>query len=101
MNSPIDTSALLSRSLQQGGLLLTESELGAAFFDLSNGVAGELMQKFTNYQQRLAIVLNDPTKQSEALQALVREHGKHSLIRFVNSEEAGREWLNYQEKKHD
>lgn len=37
-------------------LLLYPANLPAEFFDLSSGLAGELLQKLRNYQLRLAIV---------------------------------------------
>jgi len=81
--------------------VLTEEALGENFFNLSSGIAGELMQKFIIYNQRLAIIVRDVTVYSSSLQALVYEHTNHSNIRFLTREEEAYEWLNSLEKKHD
>lgn len=53
-----------------------------AFFDLSTGVAGEFVQKFVNYGQRLAIVGEVPGE-SAALRGFVRECNRGRQVRFV------------------
>jgi Domain of unknown function (DUF4180) len=75
------------------GLLLTEKELSPDFFNLRTGIAGELFQKCTNYQIRLAIVLQDPNAYGERFSELVFEHKKHPMIRFFDSEVAAKAWL--------
>ena len=85
---------LLGKSFSQGGcLLLSESELGPDFFDLSTGFAGELMQKFVNYHQRLAIIVEDASQYSTSFQDLAREHGDHPQIRFFANEAAAKQFL--------
>ncbi len=93
----VDVMELLGNSFDQGGLLVFEKDLGESFFDLSTGIAGELFQKFTNYNQKLAIVVADLSIYSDRLQELALEHSKHSHIRFVTTAKSGREWLNQQE----
>jgi Domain of unknown function (DUF4180) len=75
------------------GLLITEKELSAEFFNLRTGIAGEFFQKCTNYQIRLAIVLQDPTAYGERFSELVFEHKKHPMIRFFDSEDEAKTWL--------
>ena len=50
-----DVSDVLSRCLSGGGLILDEEDIDSSFFDLSTGIAGELMQKVVNYRGRLAV----------------------------------------------
>ena len=76
-----------------GWLIVDEKNVGNDFFDLSSGVAGEVMQKFTNYHQQLAIVVADPTRYSKPFQDLVHEHSQHSVIRFPLSHDAAMQWL--------
>lgn len=77
----------LSQSISNGGfLILNESDLKQDFFDLSTGLAGELMQKCVNYMQRLAIIVPNPKCYSSSFQKLVEEHKNHTYIRFVSSE---------------
>lgn len=60
------------------------------FFDLSSGLAGEIMQKFVNYHVRL-VVLGDIThhlRASSALPDLVRESNRGRHIWFLPDLEA-------------
>jgi hypothetical protein len=74
-------------------LLLTEEELSPDFFNLKSGLAGELLQKFTNYRIRVAIVVPDPGTYGERFAELAREHRTHRLIRFVPSVDDAVAWL--------
>jgi hypothetical protein len=75
------------------GLCLDESELHPDFFNLRNGVAGELLQKCVNYRLRVALVIADPAKYGERFAELAREHGAHPTVRFVRTREDGERWL--------
>jgi hypothetical protein len=88
-----DISEALSATLGAAGLVLTEADLAPEFFDLRSGLAGELFQKFTNYQLRVAIVLPDPQAYGERFGELAYEHSTHNLIRFVRSLEEAKAWL--------
>ena len=59
--------------------------LDPAFFDLSSGIAGEFVQKFVNYQRRLAIVgdISEALERSTALRDFVRECNRGHHLRFV------------------
>jgi len=63
---------------------------------LSTGLAGELFQKFCNYQQKLAVVIGDLGNYSERLQELASEHNRHQNVRFFSAEEQARAWLDDQ-----
>ncbi len=58
------------------------ARLDPAFFDLSSGVAGDFVQKFVNYGQRLAIVGEIPAP-SAALRDFVRECNRGRQVWFV------------------
>jgi hypothetical protein len=90
----IDISDAIGLSLGTGGLIITESELAPAFFELRSGLAGEVLQKFTNYKVRLAIVVPDPEVYGDRFNELIYEHRTHGMIRFVKSVEEARAWLN-------
>ncbi|MEQ8955076.1 MAG: DUF4180 domain-containing protein [Gammaproteobacteria bacterium] len=83
----------LEQSFDGGGLVLHETELSERFFDLSSGIAGELFQQFSNYGQRLALVIPDPGNHNARLAELAYEHRSHPLIRFFDDETAARAWL--------
>jgi hypothetical protein len=78
------------------GLILTEEDIAQEVFDLRNGLAGELFQKFANYRIRVAIVLSDPEAYGKRFCELAHEHSSHSTIRFVRSKEEATAWLNTQ-----
>jgi uncharacterized protein DUF4180 len=79
--------------MEQGGLIVRESDLCPEFFDLRTGLAGELLQKFVNYRARLAIILSDSGAYGERFSELVYEHRGHAVVRFFASESDARRWL--------
>jgi len=66
-------------------LILHESSVAPAFFDLSTGLAGEILQKCTNYGLRFALVGDFGQYASESLQAFIRESNRGGRIRFVST----------------
>jgi len=93
LDSHDDIAEVLSRSLSQNGIVLTEQELAPAFFDLSTRIAGELFQKIMNYHSRLAIVIADPASYGQRFSELVYEHRDHAHIRFFNDPIDAEHWL--------
>jgi hypothetical protein len=90
-----DIATALGAGMHGGGLLLDEGQLGADFFDLRTGLAGEVLQKFTNYRVRLAIVIADAQVYGGRFSELMREHRTHNAVRFFASEQLARQWLTY------
>ena len=88
-----DVADAIGASLGADGLLLTEEDLGPAFFDLRSGLAGEAMQKFVNYRVRVALVIATPESHGERFVELVREHRTHPMVRVFETEDAARAWL--------
>jgi hypothetical protein len=95
IQSTRDIAGALGASMQGGGLVLDEKQLGAEFFDLRTGLAGEVLQKFTNYRARLAIVVADPAAYGSRFSELVYEHRAHASVRFFDSDQQARRWLAY------
>ena len=64
------------------------ARLDQRFFDLSSGLAGAMLQKFVNYELKVAIVgdITRHTAQSEPLAAFVRESNRGSHVCFIDSE---------------
>jgi Domain of unknown function (DUF4180) len=91
--SMADVSDAVGATFGASGLLLMENDLRPAFFDLRSGIAGELFQKFTNYDLRLALVVADSTTHGERFSELIYEHRQHRLIRFFASEADALAWL--------
>ena len=90
-----DIGDALAASIDRGGLILDEKQLAPAFFDLRSGLAGEVLQKFTNYRARLAILVADPEAYGGRFSELIHEHRTHRLVRFFASEQLARQWLDY------
>ena len=95
IREPGDIATALSAGMEDGGLLIDEQQLGGNFFDLSTGLAGEVLQKFTNYRVRLAIVIGDVKAHGNRFSELVYEHRSHRSVRFFDSEQRARQWLDY------
>jgi len=74
-------------------VLFDERALPTAFFDLSSGVAGELLHKLSVYRIRLAAVVPDPSIHSERFREFARESNAGRQFRFFPTREAAVAWL--------
>lgn len=70
-------------------LVTYRENLGQAFFDLKSGVAGEILQKFSNYNMKIAIIGDFGDKMSAALRAFMYESNRSGRIFFKGSIEEG------------
>jgi hypothetical protein len=98
-SAPLRPGDLVGACLEQGtdSLLLEDGALPAEFFDLSSGVAGDLLQKIANYGLRMAAVVPDPGAHSEPFQDLAREASRVGHFRFFRTRAEAVEWLGGQE----
>ncbi len=69
-------------------IVLQAEQLHPDFFKLRTGLAGEILQKFTNYRVRLSIVGDFGSLQSPALRDFIRESNDDGQISFVASLDA-------------
>ena len=78
---------LLGNLYYQGfdGIVLYENNVTPDFFDLKNGIAGEILQKFSTYRVRLAIVGDFSKYSSKSLTDFIYESNRGKHINFVNS----------------
>jgi hypothetical protein len=78
---------LLGNLYYQGfdGIVLNEINITPNFFDLKNGIAGEILQKFSTYRVRLAIVGDFSKYSSKSLNDFIFESNKGRHINFVTS----------------
>ncbi len=67
------------------GIIIKEKNITPLFFDLKSGIAGELLQKFSNYQMRLAIVGDFTTYDSQSLNDFIFESNKGKLVNFKST----------------
>lgn len=68
-------------------IIVQEKNITPNFFDLKSGIAGEILQKFSNYRIQLAIVGDFEKYTSKSLQDFIRESNKGKLVNFVGSTE--------------
>lgn len=69
-------------------IVLHEKNLIPAFFDLKTGIAGDILQKFSTYSNRLAIAGDFTQYESKSLRDFIRESNRVGRILFVDSIEA-------------
>ncbi len=69
------------------GLIIHSATLTGSFFDLKTGIAGEILQKFSNYRMRLAIIGDFANVRSKALRDFIRESNTRGTINFVEPAE--------------
>lgn len=66
-------------------LIINKEAIIEDFFDLSSRIAGDILQKFVNYQFKLAIVGDFSMYSSPALKDFIYECNRGREICFVNS----------------
>lgn len=74
-------------------IVLFKEQLDEAFFRLSTGLAGEVLQKFVNYRMKLAVVGDFSGYASKPLQDFIRESNEGRQICFQPDEAAALVWL--------
>lgn len=71
--------------LDANSMAVYAESLGEDFFDLKTGIAGEILQKFSNYRMRVAIIGDFSTSESRSLRDFIRESNRGGTVRFVDS----------------
>jgi hypothetical protein len=66
---------------------LKKENLHPGFFELRTGLAGEILQKFSNYRMQLAILGDFSMYKSKALRDFIYESNKAGRILFLSSME--------------
>ena len=91
----LDPGAVLTGCVESGArsVLLDEHALPAEFFDLSTGLAGELLHKLTTYRIRMAGVVPNPSAHSTPFQDFVREANAGTEFRFFVTRREAVQWL--------
>ena len=81
---PEDVNDLLGNAYYQGfdGMIISADKISPRFFDLKTRLAGEILQRFSTFRMRLAIVGNFSTFTSESLKSFIYESNRGSLIHF-------------------
>lgn len=68
-------------------VILYKENVSPDFFDLRTGMAGEILQKFSNYRVRLVIVGDFSAYTSKSLRDFIHESNKGKLVNFLFSKE--------------
>lgn len=84
-----DALDLLGDLYYQGfdGIIIREQNITPDFFDLKTGIAGEILQKFSNYRVRLAIVGDFSSYKAKSICDFIYESNKTGHINFLSSVE--------------
>ena len=61
-------------------MIIHERNLNRGFFDLKTRLAGEILQKFSNYNVRLAIIGDFSKYESLSLRDFIRESNRGNMI---------------------
>lgn len=64
-------------------IILHEHNINTDFFELKNGMVGEILQKFSTYRVRLAIVGDFSKYSSNSLKDFIYESNKGRQVYFV------------------
>lgn len=65
------------------GLIIYAGNLNKDFFDLKTRIAGEILQKFSNYRMKLAVIGDFSDVRSKSLRDFIRESNTTGVINFV------------------
>ncbi len=66
-------------------LIIHQKDITVDFFDLKNGLAGEILQKFSTYRMKLAIVGDFSKFTSKSIVDFIYESNKGKQIIFMDS----------------
>ncbi|GAA0384978.1 DUF4180 domain-containing protein [Paenibacillus motobuensis] len=80
--SALDLIATISYQTGADRFILSKSAIDEKFFDLKTGLAGEVLQKFINYQAKVAVVGDFTIYPSKSLKDFIYEsnHGKNTFF---------------------
>lgn len=66
-------------------IIIHKKNILPEFFDLKNGIAGEILQKFSNYRIRLVIVGNFSALSGQSIRNFIFESNKGTQVNFLES----------------
>ncbi|WP_431293015.1 DUF4180 domain-containing protein [Pedobacter sp. P26] len=87
INDAADGLDLLGNLYYQGfdKIIIHKQNITPDFFDLKNVIAGEILQKFSNYRVSLAIIGDFSSYQSKSIKDFIYESNKGEHINFLGS----------------
>jgi len=84
----LDLMATIRHFHECDKMVISEGAITKDFFDLKTGVAGEILQKYTNYNMKMAIVGDFEIYNSKSLKDFIYESNKGNQVFFLREEEA-------------
>ena len=87
IQNPDDALDLIGNLYYQGfdKIIIYEKNLTPDFFDLKNKLAGEILQKVSNYRMKLTIIGNFSNLKSKSLNDFIYESNKGNQVNFKES----------------
>lgn len=89
----LDLMATAFHTLGCNKLLIPKENICREFFDLKTGIAGEILQKFSNYGIKLAIVGDFSNVESKSLRDFIYECNNGSQVFFLPGQDEALERL--------
>ena len=86
VQSALDLMATVRYETGADRMILPKSTLDERFFVLSSGLAGDVLQKFVNYQFKVAIIGDYSGYTSKPLRDFIYESNNASHVFFVGTE---------------
>lgn len=87
IQSPQDALDLMGNLYYQGfdKIILHQRNLSPDFFDLQNGMAGEILQKFSNYRMQLAVIGDFSQYTRKSVKDFIHESNQSRQVNFVGT----------------
>ncbi len=87
IQKPDDALDLIGNLYYQGfdKIIIYEKNLTPDFFDLKNKIAGEILQKVSNYRMKLTIIGDFSNLKSKSLNDFIYESNKGNQVNFKES----------------
>lgn len=89
VQSALDLMATISYETGCNRFILNKNAVIEDFFKLSTGIAGEILQKFVNYNTKFALWGDFSVYTSKPLKDFIYESNKGNSIYFTSTEEEG------------
>lgn len=93
VQSALDLLATVRYQTDCDRMILPKSIISEDFFDLKTGLAGEVLQKFVNYQMKVAIVGDFSIYVSQSLRDFIYESNNVKEIFFLSDEKQAKQKL--------
>ena len=87
VQSALDLAVTLQYEYGCSRIILNRDAFAEDFFNLSTRLAGDILQKYTNYSIKLAVVGDFSIIKSNALHDFIRESNRGNSFFFVPNEE--------------